>query len=229
MKTTSSVDSPLRIRPQSLLSATFGFALLAASIPANAATLYWNKTSSTLTWASSNNANWADSADATTGYVAWAAGSDAEIVTANALITLGGTAISVGNLTVRNGATFTGTTSYSTTVNISGTGGGEGGGGDFTLADIAGGGAKARIAFTATTTGDGYNGTITVNSFTEAFSGLVLGGTTKPASPPPRLAAPASTRTSSSTAEDSCWKEDLPAPPPPLEAFQAPESSPWKA
>ncbi|MDR1282131.1 MAG: PEP-CTERM sorting domain-containing protein [Opitutaceae bacterium] len=159
-----------------------GLALLSVT-PLQADTQYWNKTTPNLTWANSSNANWAATEDGTS-YATWTSGNDAEIVTPDAQITLGGSApLNVGNLTIRNGAFFTGTTGYSTTVNISGTGGR----GDFTLQDIDGGGAKARIAFATTTAGDGYNGTITVNSFTDTYSGLVLGGNTKPASPPSTL------------------------------------------
>lgn len=150
---------------------------------APAQTLYWNKTTANLVWATGSNANWTTTPAGTT-YQLWTAGYDAEIVTTNPTITMGGSGITAGSLTVDNGAIFT---AGSTTSMLSITGStttGTSGSGNFSMSDNATNNAALRISFQDTTVGHtGYNGTITVNAFTSANSYLQLGADNKLATP----------------------------------------------
>ena len=150
-----------------------------------AQTLYWNKPASGLTWATSGNTNWTTTASGTV-YQSWVNGSAAVIVAPSASIVMGGSAPITSSLIVQSGATVTGSGSAATGLVVSGASGSSGSG-DLILGDNATGNANLRVGFTASATGTGFNGTITVNNFANANSGLALGPDNKLASPPTAL------------------------------------------
>ncbi|AHF91244.1 autotransporter [Opitutaceae bacterium TAV5] len=157
---------------------------LAAPVPSlRADTQYWNRTAAGLVWANASNANWAAAEDGAT-YATWGAGNDAVIVTPSAAIAFGGSYVSASSLVIRNGATFTHTGAGSggnTGLRITGANGASGGG-DFSLSENTDSAASLRVFLEShVAASTGYNGTITVNSFSNTSSGLYLGADSKDA------------------------------------------------
>ncbi|MDR1281178.1 MAG: autotransporter-associated beta strand repeat-containing protein [Opitutaceae bacterium] len=165
------------------VTAALALALAAPAPSLRADTQYWNRTTTGLVWASSSNANWAASEDGTT-YATWGSGNDAVIVTPSAAIAMGGSYVSASGLVIRNGATLTHTGSGSggnTGLRITGANGSSGGG-NLTLSENTDSTASLRVFLASHVAGSvGYNGTITVNSFSNANSGLYLGADSKDA------------------------------------------------
>lgn len=162
--------------------ALLGATVLLSMPAAFAETLYWNKTTDHLIWSNTSNTNWTTTSGGTV-YQSWTASDDAVISTPSAVIDLGGSAVTASSLTVTSGATFTGSGSTSTGAIISGAGGFSGGG-SFSLVDNATNNAVVKISLTDSTLGHtGYNGTITVGTFTSASSGLQLGADNKVTTP----------------------------------------------
>ncbi|RRJ94791.1 autotransporter [Opitutaceae bacterium TAV4] len=156
-------------------------AVLAPATSVRGATQYWNKANTTppLVWATNNNPNWTD-ADDGTNYAVWGgASTDAVIVTPSASIAFGGSIVNAASLTIRGGATFTHNGATNTGVNISGANG-TSGSGDFSLSENSASTARLGVYLGShTVNSTGYNGTITVNSFTNTSSGLYLGSDSK--------------------------------------------------
>ncbi|EIP97929.1 autotransporter-associated beta strand repeat protein [Opitutaceae bacterium TAV1] len=178
MKTTLPVTRGVPVACFAVI-ATF---VLAAPVPSlRADTQYWNRTAAGLVWANASNANWAAAEDGTT-YASWGAGNDAVIVTPSAAIAFGGSNVSAASLVIRNGATFTHTGTGSggnTGLRITGANGASGSG-DFSLTENMDSAASLRVFLESHVAGStGYNGTITVNSFSNTSSGLYLGADSK--------------------------------------------------
>lgn len=151
---------------KSFLYATFAFVGLsiAGMSALHAETLYWN--GGNASWnLSGTGANVWSTADTGTGTLYWVNGDDAVITSVNPTISL--YSVNVNNLTIQNGAALTSGGSNGHIINVSGAGSG-----NFTLQDNSTNNASMKFDLIGTT---GWDGTITVKSFVNATSGLVLG------------------------------------------------------
>jgi hypothetical protein len=163
---------------------------LLSPAPLLAQTLYWNKAAAGLTWSlPTSNQHWTTSA-AGSVYSAWSSGNVARIVTANAQINMGGSAVTAQGLVIESGPLTLGFAGAANTALIIDGSTGATGSGSLVLANTTVGGTGSfSVRLASTNVNDaGWNGTITVDALNSAASstivdsaassGLILGAAT---------------------------------------------------
>ncbi len=144
-----------------LRNVLFALGLFLGSAPGYAETLYWNGADGA--WATTA-AKWS-SDSSSTGTLYWVNNDDAVITSTTPTINL--TTATVGSLVIQNGATFSSSGSTGHILSVTGAGSG-----NFSMTDNSTSNAYMKIYLQGSSE---WVGRITVNSFTNASSQLVLG------------------------------------------------------